>query len=272
MAGEIEIVFLMADLSGYTALTEAHGAVEAARTVTRYLEMARAVLQPGARLVEQVGDEVLIVSEAPEAAVRTALALRDAVEREPLFPALRAGLHAGPVIEQGGRYFGAALNLTARVPPTPGRGRSCAPAPWPKGWAASRTSRAAPTSRSGSRTSPRRSRCTRSRPPDPRGPTAISTLSAACRSRPGGPRPGSSSRAGGTPSALWRACGPSPQPPRPTRAPERRGSGTPVRSRRRSGDRIRGLKWSVWPHNLGHTIGSGVRGIRGRTVPCSATR
>jgi len=115
MAREIEIVFLMADLSGYTALTEAHGAVEAARTVTRYLEMARAVLWPGARLVEQVGDEVLIASEAAEAAVRTALALRDAVEREPLFPALRAGLHAGPVIEQGGRYFGAALNLTARV-------------------------------------------------------------------------------------------------------------------------------------------------------------
>lgn len=53
---EVEVVFLMADLSGYTALTEVHGNIQAAGAVTRYAEIAHAPLQPGARLVERVGD------------------------------------------------------------------------------------------------------------------------------------------------------------------------------------------------------------------------
>lgn len=54
-AQEIEVVILIADLCGYTALTEAHGNVQAANAVTRYAEIARAALAPGVRLVERVG-------------------------------------------------------------------------------------------------------------------------------------------------------------------------------------------------------------------------
>ena len=112
---EVSVAFVMADLSGFTALTEAHGAREAAALVGRYVELARAALAPGARLVERIGDELLIAADAPPAALRTALALAAALEREPRFPMARIGLHAGPVIEQDGAFFGAALNLTARV-------------------------------------------------------------------------------------------------------------------------------------------------------------
>lgn len=115
MAKEIDVALLIADLSGYTAFTEAHGDLEAANMVARYVEIAHAVLQPGARLVERVGDELLIVAEDIVSAVRTSTRLRDAIEREPLFPTVRIGLHAGSVLEQAGKYFGAALNLTARV-------------------------------------------------------------------------------------------------------------------------------------------------------------
>jgi class 3 adenylate cyclase/YHS domain-containing protein len=114
-ATEVEAVFLIADLCGYTALTEVHGNIHAAGAVTRYTEIARAVLQPAARLVERVGDEVLIVAQDAASAVRTAVALRDAVEREPLFPTLRSGIHAGSAVEQGESYFGSALNLASRV-------------------------------------------------------------------------------------------------------------------------------------------------------------
>ncbi|HEV8616827.1 MAG TPA: adenylate/guanylate cyclase domain-containing protein, partial [Methylomirabilota bacterium] len=110
-----ERAFVIADLAGYTALTEAHGGMEAAKTVSRYVELASQALVPGARLLENVGDQVLIVADDVRAAVQTALRLRDAVEREPLFPDVRIGIHAGPVVEQAGHYFGSALNVTARL-------------------------------------------------------------------------------------------------------------------------------------------------------------
>jgi adenylate cyclase len=114
-APDVEVTFLLADLSGYTALTEAHGDAHAADALARYEEIARTVLQSPARLLERVGDEVLVVAERAASVVRAALALRDAVEREPLFPALRCGIHSGPAVERAARYVGGALNLTARV-------------------------------------------------------------------------------------------------------------------------------------------------------------
>jgi adenylate cyclase len=106
---------IIADLAGYTALTEAHGGAEAARTVGRYVELVSQALSAGCRLVERVGDQVLIVSDDIEAAARTAMALRDAIEREPRFPSVRIGIDAGETLEQDGHYFGSALNVAARV-------------------------------------------------------------------------------------------------------------------------------------------------------------
>ena len=114
-ATEIDVTFLIADLAGFTALTETHGNLHAAHVVTRFVELVRATLQPETRLVERVGDAILIVAEGTTPAVRTAIALRDAAEREPLFPLLRIGVHGGPVVQLGGSYFGTALNLTARL-------------------------------------------------------------------------------------------------------------------------------------------------------------
>src|SRR5262249_37943231 len=107
--------FVIADLAGYTALTEAHGGAEAARTVGRYTELASHALTPGVQLVERVGDQVLFVGGDPRSAVTTALRLKDAVDREPLFLGVRIGMTMGAAVEQDGRYFGPALNLAARV-------------------------------------------------------------------------------------------------------------------------------------------------------------
>lgn len=115
MSKEIELALLIADLSGYTALTEAHGNMSAAEAVTRYVEIVHEVLHPSARLVERVGDEVLIVAEDPANLVQTGINLRDTIELEPLFPTMHAGIHAGTVLEMDGGYFGKALNLGSRV-------------------------------------------------------------------------------------------------------------------------------------------------------------
>ena len=112
---EIEVTFVIADLAGFTALTEIHGSLHALHVVTRYVEMVRETLQPGARLAERVGDAVLIVAADSPCAVRTAVRLREAAADERLFPKVRVGIHGGPVIELDGSYFGTALNLTARL-------------------------------------------------------------------------------------------------------------------------------------------------------------
>ncbi len=112
---EEEYVFLIADLSGYTALTEAHGNLSAADVVTRYAQIIDVLLHPGVRLVDRVGDEALIVASDASELLATAIAFRKAVEQEPLYPAVHMGLHAGTAVEKDGRYFGKALNLTARI-------------------------------------------------------------------------------------------------------------------------------------------------------------
>jgi class 3 adenylate cyclase len=112
---EIEAVFPIADLSGYTALSEAHGNISAANVIARYIEIVDELLPPDNQLVERVGDEVLIVSANAVSVIQTVIKLRDTIEQEPLFPSVHAGIHAGMTLKQGGRYFGSALNLTSRV-------------------------------------------------------------------------------------------------------------------------------------------------------------
>jgi len=112
---EIDIVLLVADLSGYTALTEAHGNISAAKVVNRYTEIAKESLYEGTRLIERVGDEILIASTDAASIIKTALKLVHKIETEPFFPTIHAGIHSGKVLEQGGHYFGSALNIASRV-------------------------------------------------------------------------------------------------------------------------------------------------------------
>src|SRR5215470_19731550 len=119
----INATFLIADLVGYTALTEAHGGGEAAAIVERYRILAENATRSNVRLVETVGDQLLFVATSPHGAVRTAIDLRDALDAEPRGLGLRAGIDCGPVVERDGRFFGAAVNLTARLAAEAGSGQ-----------------------------------------------------------------------------------------------------------------------------------------------------
>ncbi|MEW5864028.1 MAG: YHS domain-containing protein [Pseudomonadota bacterium] len=114
-ARELDLTLVIADLSGYTALTEAHGALRASEIVLRFVRLVEASCEPGVALVNSTGDEVFCTAAATLAGVRSALKLRDAVEREPGFPRIRTGIHRGAVVERAGRLFGAPINLTARL-------------------------------------------------------------------------------------------------------------------------------------------------------------
>jgi adenylate cyclase len=114
-AREVDLALLMADLSGYTALTETHGALVASETVLRFAGLARSCLEPGVTIVDSIGDAVFCAGEDTLAIVRSALRLRDAIAREPGFPRASMGIHRGALVEREGRLFGAPINLTARL-------------------------------------------------------------------------------------------------------------------------------------------------------------
>jgi class 3 adenylate cyclase len=112
---ETNIAIMMADLSGYTALTEIHGAERAADMVDRYLELVNKSLVGDSRLHERAGDQVVIVSSSAEQLAYTATFLFERVHEQESFLALHAGLHYGPVIQKGNAYFGSAMNTASRI-------------------------------------------------------------------------------------------------------------------------------------------------------------
>jgi adenylate cyclase len=112
---EIDLALLIADLCGYTALTETHGALKASETVLRFVHLAESCLEPGVSIVDSIGDEVFCSGSDTLAVVRTGLRLRETIEREPEFPRVSMGIHRGPIVEREGRLFGAPINLTARL-------------------------------------------------------------------------------------------------------------------------------------------------------------
>lgn len=107
--------FSFVDLCGFTSLTEAHGDEDAAAIASKFYAMAEAALVADTRVVKRIGDAVMLRASAPVDCVRTILGLVDAIETEHSFPTFRCGVHAGPAVETGGDYLGAAVNLAARV-------------------------------------------------------------------------------------------------------------------------------------------------------------
>jgi len=112
---EEEKTIFFADLSGFTALTEAHGDEIGTTVVRRFYDMTRGLLRNGAVLVKTIGDAVMLVAPDPETAVGIVLDLRSLTDSRPNFPTIRVGVHVGPAREAEGDYFGAAVNIAARV-------------------------------------------------------------------------------------------------------------------------------------------------------------
>ena len=112
---EENIAILMADLSGYTALTETHGSVSAADLIDKYVSIAENCLVGDCRLHERVGDEIIIVSASPDDLLATALMIGSYTSNEENFLQVHGGLHYGKVLKRGNSFFGSAINLTSRI-------------------------------------------------------------------------------------------------------------------------------------------------------------
>ncbi len=99
-AGTIDAAVAFADLAGFTALTEAHGDTAAADTAERLVAVAKLVLGAGDRLVNTLGDAVLLTSADALSGITLVQRLFDACEADARFPDVRVGLHYGPVIRR----------------------------------------------------------------------------------------------------------------------------------------------------------------------------
>jgi adenylate cyclase len=111
------------DLTGYTRLTEQRGDQAAAELAGRLAVLVdRSAREHGGVPVKWLGDGVMVHFREPAGAVLAALQLVAQLPQAGLPPA-HVGVAAGPVVVQGGDYFGRTVNLAARIAAHAGAGR-----------------------------------------------------------------------------------------------------------------------------------------------------
>jgi class 3 adenylate cyclase len=103
------------DIAGFTDLVEHQGDAAAAAIAARLEPLVtRSAERHGGKVVKWLGDGVMLHFGGAEGAVSAALEMLEAVTDAGLPPA-HVGIHAGPVVFQGGDYFGRTVNLAARI-------------------------------------------------------------------------------------------------------------------------------------------------------------
>jgi class 3 adenylate cyclase len=103
------------DVAGYTRLTEEQGDQAAAELAASLAVLVdRSAREHGGVPVRWLGDRVMVHFREPTGAVRAALRMVRELPEAGLPPA-HVGVAAGPVVVQGGDYFGRTVNLAARI-------------------------------------------------------------------------------------------------------------------------------------------------------------
>jgi len=120
--GQVRRAILFTDLAGFTPLAEAMGDVRAAEVLESFAAVVRhSVRHCHGRIVKQIGDGFMIVFPECYSAVSCALELEERACEQPQFPALRSGVHWGPVLYREGDYVGSNVNIASRLAVEAGR-------------------------------------------------------------------------------------------------------------------------------------------------------
>ena len=110
-----ELTFVMIDLAGFTALTEAHGDEEAANVALAFASLAESCAEGADRLVKTMGDAVLLAASEPSAGIALAQRILTSCRERDQFLVTRTGINHGPAVGRGADYFGHTVNLSARL-------------------------------------------------------------------------------------------------------------------------------------------------------------
>ena len=123
MDSDTEATFLFADIAGFTALTEAHGDEHALELVEEFANAVQAELpQVAGEHVKTVGDALMLRVPDPGDAVRLGLWITRNAMGGHQAPSVRVGCNHGSAVARGGDYFGATINVAARVSALAGGG------------------------------------------------------------------------------------------------------------------------------------------------------
>ncbi len=112
---EKDVAILMADLSGYTAMTDVHGGASAARLVTKYMELVNKSIHGDCQVIQRIGDQVVVISDNASDLAVTAKMLNAYTLEEDHFLSIHAGLHFGSVYCENGNLFGSTINVASRI-------------------------------------------------------------------------------------------------------------------------------------------------------------
>ncbi len=108
--------FVFADIAGFTTITEIHGDAEAAETADAFVaDVAPLLPEHGAQLVKTIGDALMLRAEDPARAVALGVRIACELMTGHLSPTVRVGMHYGPALARGDDWFGATVNLAARI-------------------------------------------------------------------------------------------------------------------------------------------------------------
>jgi adenylate cyclase len=115
--------FVFADLAGFAAMTEVHGDEVAADAVSDFYRGVRGLLPEFAgEEIKSIGDAVMVRVPEASSAIELALRLIGEVGTRHGALAVRVGAHTGSAVHRDGDWFGAAVNLAARVAAVADRG------------------------------------------------------------------------------------------------------------------------------------------------------
>ena len=65
--------------------------------------------------MKTIGDAMMLRCDDPELAVRLGLRVVSGLEAVPGFPPVRVGMHTGPAVSRDGDWYGATVNVAARL-------------------------------------------------------------------------------------------------------------------------------------------------------------
>ena len=108
--------FLVADLAGYTALTQAHGDEHAADVACAFADSVRELADAyDADNVKTIGDAVLLRVADPVDAIHVAARIVGELGARDRALGVCVGMDTGTAVERGGDWFGSAVNIASRV-------------------------------------------------------------------------------------------------------------------------------------------------------------
>ena len=105
------------DIVGYTTQSKSLAEDELVEWIEGFEQVATGtVVDLGGRVIKTIGDEILFTADDPVAAAEIALALTErGLDEDDAFPAVRAGIAYGLVVNRLGDVLGPTVNIAARL-------------------------------------------------------------------------------------------------------------------------------------------------------------